>query len=164
MNQTRNKNSLGRQVAQAVEHWTLEVEVQCSKPALGTWWWGRISINQPYLKDAAPERRPHHSMSGDSKFMGFETVNKKKKRNFGSTMLHSRFKPGTDLSNLKQQIDLSDPEMAPLSIPSCHHLQLYHLHLLLPCLCLASSSVSCDQTLHLVWLMLVSPDLDQLVT
>ena len=40
----------GSQVAQLVEHQTLEVEVQGSKPALGTWWWGRISPIQPYPK------------------------------------------------------------------------------------------------------------------
>ena len=42
------------QVALSVEHMTLEAEVQGSKPALGTWWWGRITPNQPYPKGAAP--------------------------------------------------------------------------------------------------------------
>ena len=32
-----NEDALGSQVAQSVEHATLEVEVQGSKPALGTW-------------------------------------------------------------------------------------------------------------------------------
>ena len=41
------------QVAQSVEHQTLEVEVQGSKSTLGTWWWGWISPNQPYPKGAA---------------------------------------------------------------------------------------------------------------
>ena len=34
--------ALGRQVAQLVEHQTLEVEVWGWKSALGTWWWGQI--------------------------------------------------------------------------------------------------------------------------
>ena len=42
------------EVAQSVERRTLEVEVQGSKPALGTWCWGKIPPNQPYLKGAAP--------------------------------------------------------------------------------------------------------------
>ena len=42
------------QVAQLVEHQTLEVEVIGFKPALGTRWWGRIPPNQPYLKAVAP--------------------------------------------------------------------------------------------------------------
>ena len=53
-----NSSSTGgmeRQVAQSVERRTLEVEVRGSKPALGTWWWGRISPNQPYPKGAVSE-------------------------------------------------------------------------------------------------------------
>ena len=46
---------LGCQVAQSVERRTLEVEVRGgSKPALCTWWRGRIQPNQPYPKGAAP--------------------------------------------------------------------------------------------------------------
>ena len=45
---------MGRQVAQSVERRTLEAEVPGSKSVLGTWWWGRISPNQPYPKGAAP--------------------------------------------------------------------------------------------------------------
>ena len=41
-------------VAQSVERRTLELEVRGLKPTLGTWWWGRISPNQPYPKGAAP--------------------------------------------------------------------------------------------------------------
>ena len=48
---------MGRQVAQSVERRTLEVEVRCSQPALCTWWWGRISPNQPYPKGAAITQR-----------------------------------------------------------------------------------------------------------
>ena len=44
----------GRQVAQSVKRRTLEVVVRGWKPALGTWWWGRISPNQPHSKGAAP--------------------------------------------------------------------------------------------------------------
>ena len=43
-----------RHVAQSVERRNLEVEVRGSKPALGTWRWGRIPPNQPYPKGAAP--------------------------------------------------------------------------------------------------------------
>ena len=39
--------SRGRQVAQSVE-------TRGSKPALDTWWWGRIQPYQPYPKGAAP--------------------------------------------------------------------------------------------------------------
>ena len=46
--------ALHTMVAQSVEHRTLEVEVPGSKTALSTWWWGRISPNQPYPKGAAP--------------------------------------------------------------------------------------------------------------
>ena len=45
---------MGRQVAQSVGCRTLHVEVQGSKLALGTRWWGRISPNQPHPKGAAP--------------------------------------------------------------------------------------------------------------
>ena len=45
---------LSRQVAQSVERRALDVEVSGSKPAFGTWWWGRISPNQPYPNGAAP--------------------------------------------------------------------------------------------------------------
>ena len=33
---------------------TLDVEVPGLKPSLGTWWWGRIPPNHPFLKGTAP--------------------------------------------------------------------------------------------------------------
>ena len=48
------KVKMAHQVAQSVERRTLEAEVPSSNPELGTWWWGRIPPNQPYLKGVAP--------------------------------------------------------------------------------------------------------------
>ena len=70
---------MGRQVAQSVERRTLEVEVRGSKLALGAWWWGRISSNQPYPKGAAPAgERLQISLNGIN---GNSERQKKKKKN-----------------------------------------------------------------------------------
>ena len=64
------------QVAQSVERRTLEVEIRGSKPALGTWWWGRISPNQPYPKGEHTSQRvviPN--------FPEWEKYSKRKKKN-----------------------------------------------------------------------------------
>ena len=42
-------------MAQSIDHETLVRKLLGSNFALGTWWWGRISPNQPYAKDATAE-------------------------------------------------------------------------------------------------------------
>ena len=71
--------SWGHQVAQSVERRTLEIEVRCSKPALCTWWWGRMSPNQPYPKGAAPAATTSLTKWGlHISLNGIKTVSKKK--------------------------------------------------------------------------------------
>ena len=43
-----------KEVTQSVERRALEGEVRSSKPALGTWWWGRIPTNQSWSEGATP--------------------------------------------------------------------------------------------------------------
>ena len=67
------------QGGQSVERRILEVEVQCSKPALGPWWWCWISPNQPYTRGAAPAATtPFNEWLLQISLNGINTVSKKK--------------------------------------------------------------------------------------
>ena len=91
VNHTDTHNQVGRQVAQSVERRTLQVEVQGSKPALGTWWLGWISPNQPYPKGAAPEATtPLKQWWLQISLNGIDTVIKKKTSYLLGTLIQSR--------------------------------------------------------------------------